>query len=50
MACMLAPFSTEPRPAPQVGQWTSLIVEATLGKLTDLQKPFKYVGERPSPV
>ena len=33
----------------QVGQWTSLIVESAVGKLTSLQKPFKYVGAKPPP-
>lgn len=28
----------------QVGKWTSDIVESAVKKLTDLQKPFKYVG------
>lgn len=32
----------------QVGQWTSLIVEAALSKLASLQKPFKYIGAPPA--
>lgn len=29
----------------KVSQWTSNVVEACLGNLTKLQKPYKYIGE-----
>ena len=29
-----------------VPQWTSDVVEGVMKKLTGLQKPFKYIGER----
>lgn len=28
----------------KVNQWTSNVVEACLGNLTRLQKPYKYIG------
>lgn len=28
----------------KVNQWTSNVVEACLGNLTKLQKPYKYIG------
>ena len=30
----------------KVGQWTNNIIEQTLKKLTQLNKPFKYIGMR----